>query len=70
MRCNVGRMDRVVRGIIGVMILGLYGALEPPWQYLTLIGLVPLGSALTGFCPLYARLGWNRCQPAGHQRTS
>jgi hypothetical protein len=70
MTCNVGRIDRLVRGAIGVMILGLYGALEPPWQYLTLIGLVPLGSALTGFCPLYARLGWNRCQPAGHQGTS
>jgi hypothetical protein len=70
MTCNVGRIDRVVRGVIGVMILGLYGALEPPWQYFTLIGLVPLGSALTGFCPLYARLGWNGCQPAGRQRTS
>ena len=70
MTCNVGKLDRVARGVIGVMILGLYGALEPPWQYLTLIGLVPLGSALTGFCPLYARLGWNRCQPAGHQGTS
>ena len=70
MTCNVGRIDRLVRGAIGVMILGLYGALEALWQYLTLIGLVPLGSALTGFCPLYARFGWNRCQAAGHQRPS
>jgi hypothetical protein len=69
MTCNSSRTERVIRGVVGVMILGLYGALEPPWQYLTLIGLVPLGSALTGFCPLYARLGWNRCQPAAQQRT-
>ena len=61
MTCNIGRIERVVRGIIGVMILGLYGALGPPWKYVTLIGLIPLGSALTGFCPLYARLDWNRC---------
>lgn len=70
MTCNVGRGERVLRGIVGVMMLGLYGALTPPWQYFTLIGLIPLGSALTGFCPLYARLGWNRCQPAGHQTES
>ena len=69
MTCNVGRVERVIRGIIGMMILGLYGALEPPWQYFTLIGLLPLGSALTGFCPLYARLGRNHSQPAGSQRT-
>jgi hypothetical protein len=70
MTCNVGRVERLVRGVVGVMILGLYGALTPPWQYLTLIGLIPLGSALTGFCPIYAQLGWNRCQPPAHRRNS
>jgi hypothetical protein len=70
MTCNSSRIERLIRGVIGVMILGLYGALTPPWQYLTLIGLIPLGSALTGFCPLYALVGWNRCQPTGRQRTS
>ena len=67
---NVGRLERVVRGVVGVMILGLYGALTPPWQYLTLIGLIPLGSALTGFCPIYAQLGWTRRQPPTHRRNS
>jgi Protein of unknown function (DUF2892) len=57
---NMSTFDRVIRLIAGVVILGLYGALMPPWKYLTLIGLVPLGTALTGFCPLYAALGWNR----------
>ena len=32
-------------------------------MYITLIGLLPLGSALTGFCPLYAALGWERRTP-------
>jgi hypothetical protein len=68
MTCNVGRIERVLRGVVGVMILGLYGALTPPWQYLTLIGLIPLGTALTGFCPIYAQLGWNRCQPPAQRR--
>jgi hypothetical protein len=57
---NVTALDRTIRLVIGVMILGLYGALDAPWRYATLIGLIPLGSALTGFCPLYAWLGWNR----------
>jgi hypothetical protein len=61
MTCNSGRIERVIGLVCGVMILGLYGALDAPWRYLTLIGLVPLGSALTGFCPLYAWFGWNRC---------
>ncbi len=58
---NIPGFERVARLIAGVMILGLYGALETPWKYLTLLGLLPLGSALTGFCPLYAALGWDRC---------
>jgi hypothetical protein len=52
---NLQRGDRVVRLILGVLILGLYGALPAPWHYLTLIGLIPLGAALTGFSPLR---GW------------
>jgi hypothetical protein len=57
---NMSWLDRAIRLILGIVILGLYGALEPPWRYLTLLGLVPLGSALTGFCPLYAWRGWKR----------
>ncbi|HET7599141.1 MAG TPA: DUF2892 domain-containing protein [Gemmatimonadales bacterium] len=68
MTVNVGRADRVVRLVVGVLILGLYGALPEPWRYLTLIGLIPLGTALTGFCPLYAAVGWNR-QAAGRRES-
>ena len=60
MRVNTGRVDRIVRFVLGVVILGLYGALAPPWKYVTLLGLIPLGTSLTGFCPLYAAIGWNR----------
>jgi hypothetical protein len=57
---NMSAVERTIRLIAGIMILGLYGALTPPWKYLTLIGLIPLGTALTGFCPLYAAFGRNR----------
>jgi hypothetical protein len=57
---NVTPSDRAIRFILGLGLLGLFGALDSPWKYLALIGLIPLGTALTGHCPLYATLGWNR----------
>jgi hypothetical protein len=54
---NIQSGDRIFRLFLGVLMLGLYGALPTPWRYVTLIGLVPLASALTGFCPIRA---WRR----------
>jgi hypothetical protein len=56
MRANIGKVERAFRLIAGIMILGLYGALPEPWRYLTLIGLFPFGTAITGFCPIRAAL--------------
>jgi hypothetical protein len=56
---NLGVPDRTIRLIIGVVVLGLFGALTPPWRYLTLLGLIPLGTALTGSCPIYTLLGFS-----------
>ncbi|HEX6106594.1 MAG TPA: DUF2892 domain-containing protein [Gemmatimonadales bacterium] len=53
---NLGLGERVFRAAAGLAILGLYGALTPPLKYFALIGLVPLGTALTGFCPIVAWL--------------
>jgi hypothetical protein len=54
---NMPAWDRALRLVLGVLVLGLYGALPEPWRYLTLLGLLPLGSALMGYCPLRA---WRR----------
>lgn len=58
---NIGYGERAFRAAAGLAILGLYGALEPPLQYVTLLGLIPLGTALTGFCPVIA---WRQRGPA------
>jgi hypothetical protein len=58
---NVGRLDRAVRLVAGVMLLGLYGAVEPPFKYFTLIGLILVATAFSGFSPVYALLGVNTC---------
>ena len=54
MQCNVGKADKIVRIIIGlvIIILGLY--FKSWWGA---IGLVPLLTALIGWCPLYVPLG-------------
>jgi hypothetical protein len=54
---NCGPLDRLLRGVAGILLLGLYGALDAPLRYLTFLGFPLLATALTGFCPLYALLG-------------
>jgi len=57
---NLGIAERVARVIVGLGVLGLYGALDSPWKYVTLIGLIPLGTGLVGHCPVYRALGLKR----------
>jgi len=54
---NVGKLDRIIRLVLGIGLLGLYGAMEPPLKYFTLLGLVLVGTSLSGFCLLYKALG-------------
>ena len=59
---NEATFDRTARFVLGVMLLGLYGALVAPWKYLTLAGLVLIATAITGRCPLYSLLGFSTCR--------
>lgn len=60
MTVNLGGTERVLRLILGTLLLGLYGALPEPWRYLTLVGLLPFGTAITGYCPVRAALARRR----------
>ena len=55
MNRNVGTLDRALRIVVGLGLLAL--VFVGPQSYWGLIGLVPLGTALLGFCPLYRLLG-------------
>lgn len=70
MRRNIGITQRLVRLIAGLACLGLYGVLTPPWQYLALLGLIPLSSALTGFRPERGWLGPNSLRPRAGRGSS
>ena len=50
---NVGKIDRIVRVVIALVLFSLFFVLEGNLKWLGLIGLVPLGTAVVGVCPLY-----------------
>lgn len=59
MKANVGTMDRIVRilvgiGLIGATLAGLIGV----WGW---IGVVPLATGIFRFCPAYTLLGMSSC---------
>jgi hypothetical protein len=57
MQRNLRTVERVLRILVGLGILGLFGALPAPWRFFTLVGLLPLGTGLLGHCPVYRSLG-------------
>lgn len=50
---NVGKVDRIVRVIVGIALLFLF-ALDSNWKWLGLLALVPFGTALVSYCPLWS----------------
>ncbi len=59
MKKNVGNMDRIARAVLGgALIAATLSGLIGVWGW---IGVVPLGTAVFSFCPLYALLGMNSC---------
>lgn len=59
MKTNVGSIDRILRIIIGAVLIGLTLTNIIGWW--GWIGIIPLGTALIGFCPLYKIFGLSSC---------
>lgn len=57
MKTNTGAVDRVVRVMIGLVLLAL--TVAGPHMLWGLLGLIPLATGAVGFCPLYALFGWS-----------
>lgn len=56
---NVGGIDRILRIIVGLVLISLvFIGPQTPWGWL---GVIPLGTALLGWCPPYALLGLSTC---------
>ena len=57
---NIGRLDRVARFVLGVVLiaLALVGP-QTPWGWL---GVIPLATSLMGSCPAYTLFGVRTCR--------
>ena len=59
MKTNEGGIDRVLRILAGVVLLGLMAMGTIGWW--GWLGIVPLATGLIGWCPLYTLLGLSTC---------
>ncbi|MDD2881638.1 MAG: DUF2892 domain-containing protein [Rhodoferax sp.] len=59
MKSNSGGIDRILRIVVGLVLIGLTLAGNiGVWGW---IGIVPLATGALGWCPLYTILGINTC---------
>lgn len=57
MKCNIGKIDRIIRIVLGVVILG-WGLMNS-CIIADIVGALLLLTAIIGWCPPYALLGIN-----------
>lgn len=59
---NVGGIDRILRIVVGVVLIALaVTQVVGIWGY---IGILPLATGLLGWCPAYPLIGLNTCKKA------
>jgi len=56
---NVGGIDRSVRIVAGLVLIGIAVMEVSPWGW---VGIVPLATGLMGWCPPYAIFGMSTCK--------
>ena len=64
MTSNVGMIDRVVRIVVGLLLIAYaipIGFAPSGWNWVGWIGIIPLVTGLFGICPLYSLLGISTC---------
>lgn len=60
MKKNVGGIDRLLRIVLGLVLMGLAATgTVGVWGWL---GAIPLATGLIGWCPPYGLLGINTCK--------
>jgi len=62
MKVNIGKTERIARIVIGAGLTSL--AFVGPANNWFLLGLVPLATGLSGWCPPYHLLGISTCKTA------
>ncbi len=71
MTCNVGGIERPIRIIVGILVLGIgiFADLPPIGTAIVLtVGSIALVTGTISFCPLWALLGINSCPASMSQK--
>ena len=59
MTANVGTIDRILRIVVGLILIAMvFVGPQTSWGW---VGVVPLLTALIGFCPAYKLIGLSTC---------
>jgi Inner membrane protein YgaP-like, transmembrane domain len=60
---NVGSADKIIRIVVGIALIAfaLFGPADIGWKWVGWIGVVPILTALMGWCPAYSVLGMRTC---------
>jgi len=59
MKVNIGKVDRILRIVAGVILLSLAATgIFSPWGW---VGIILLATGIAKYCPAYALLGKSSC---------
>ena len=64
MTCNVGGIERPIRIVVGILVIGIgaFATLPPIGTAIALVvGTIALVTGVIGYCPLWALLGLDTC---------
>lgn len=70
MKVNVGMVDRVIRIVVGVVLIAYaipFGFPSTGWNRVGWIGIVPIITAVVGYCPAYSAFGFSSCSARAPQ---
>jgi len=59
MKCNIGKVDRMIRIVLGVAIISVGMYFKSWWGA---VGLIPLLTAAIRWCPAYIPFGFSTCE--------
>jgi Inner membrane protein YgaP-like, transmembrane domain len=71
MTCNVGGVERPIRIVIGIVLLGIGAFAGLPVEAMAaalVVGTIALVTGAIGYCPLWMLLGLNTCPTAPSQK--
>lgn len=61
MKQNIGTVDKVIRLILGIVLMSLYFLLDGGLKYISILGIILILTAFINYCPLYTLFGINTC---------